>query len=47
MKNFIKMAGIAVVYGAALNAGFWLWDNYIEDKVENLVDKLAKKGESK
>lgn len=46
MKDFIKGVGIMAVYGAAISAGFWLWDNHIEDKVEKLVDKITKKKEA-
>ena len=46
MKDLVKImvnwAGVGIGY----MAGIWLWDNVLEDKVEDLKDRLSKKSES-
>lgn len=46
MKDLVKImvnwAGVGIGYAA----GIWLWDNVLEDKVEDLKNRLSKKSES-
>ena len=43
MKDLIKFVGTFALAGIGMNAGFWVWENVLEDKVDNLKDKLSKK----
>ena len=45
MKNLINviLTGAAACIG--FGAGGWLWDNVLEDKLDDLKDRLAKKRE--
>ena len=43
MKNLIRIAGIGIVAGIGVNLGYWLWDNILEDKVDDMYDKHQKK----
>ena len=45
MKNLIKLivSGAAICIGAG--TGQWLYDNVIEDKLDDLKDRLSKKRE--
>jgi hypothetical protein len=43
MKEIIRIAGLGVVCGIAVQAGYWLWDNVLEDKVEDFYDYCQKK----
>lgn len=43
MKGIISLIAVTAVMGVGMNAGFWLWENVLEDKADNLKDKLTKK----
>ena len=43
MKSIINLITVSAVMGVGMNAGFWLWDNVLEEKVDNLVDTITKK----
>ena len=43
MKKIIEIAGLGVVCGLAVGFGSWLWDNVLEDKVDDLYDKHQEK----
>ena len=43
MKEIIRIAGLGVVCGVAVQAGYWLWDNILEDKVDEIYENHQKK----
>lgn len=43
MKEIMKVAGLMVTAGVAYGFGWWLWDNILEDKVDDLYDEHQKK----
>lgn len=43
MKEIIRIAGLGVVCGVAVNVGYWLWDNILEDKLDGFYDYQQKK----
>ena len=47
MKNFFKTMGWCTAMGVAFNAGYWLWENVLEEKAEDLVDYLKSKSNRK
>ena len=43
MKDLFKSFGYAVAIGIGYMAGIKLWDEVLEDKVDNLKERLTKK----
>lgn len=43
MKGIINLIGVTAIMGIGMNAGFWIWENILEDKVDNLKDNVTKK----
>ena len=43
MKNFLTWVAVGLGYGIGIMGGYWVWSNVIEDKVEDLTDRLTKK----
>lgn len=43
MKNLVKMFGMTTVGGVGVYFGYWLWDNILEEKVEDFKDYLDDK----
>ena len=43
MKSIINVLGIGILAGVGTSAGFWLWEEVLEDKVEDFRDYLSKK----
>lgn len=46
MKQVMQYCGLCFLGGIGYCAGVWLWDNVLEDKVEDLKDRLTTKAES-
>lgn len=47
MKEFMKLMGIGFATGVAIGAGASVWDNYLEKKVDNLIDIIKERRENK
>lgn len=43
MKAIVNLLATTAVMGVGMRAGMWLWEEVLEDKVDNLMDNLAKK----
>ena len=43
MKGIVSLIVVSAAMGVGMNAGMWVWENFIEDKADNLVTNLAKK----
>lgn len=43
MKGIVNLIAVSAVMGVGMNAGMWLWENVLEDKVDNLLDTITKK----
>lgn len=43
MKEIIKTAGLMFTAGVAYGFGYWVWDNILEDKVDDFYDYQQKK----
>jgi hypothetical protein len=43
MKNLIKIITSGAALCIGMGTGQWLWDNVIEDKLDNLKDRISKK----
>lgn len=46
MKQLVKTALLGAGYAIGFCAGWKLWEDVLEDKFEELKDRLTKKGES-
>lgn len=47
MKTIIAYLGIGIATGVGIMGGYWLWDNVLEDKADDLKDRLSKKKSEK
>ena len=47
MKTIIKVLGLGILAGVGSSAGYWLWEEVLEDKVDDLKDRLSKKNSEK
>jgi hypothetical protein len=45
MKDLFKAACVGVTYAIGFCAGWKLWEDVLEDKVEDLKERLSKKEE--
>lgn len=43
MKNFFKTMGWCTAMGVAFNAGYWLWENVLEEKFDDVKEYLESK----
>lgn len=43
MKNFIKIISAWAAVAVGVNAGNWLWDEVLADKVDSLRDSIREK----
>ena len=43
MKNIINLTAVCAVMGIGMSAGYWLWENVLEDKADKLKDTVTKK----
>lgn len=43
MKSIIKVLGLGTAIAVAYSAGFWLWDNVLEEKADDLLCHLKSK----
>ena len=43
MKNIINLTAVCAVMGIGMSAGYWLWENVLEDKADKFKDTLTKK----
>lgn len=43
MKNLIKSMGLMTMYGISAAAGYWIWEEFLEDKVREVKEKLEKR----
>lgn len=46
MKNFIAFVAYGFAVGVGYFAGTWAWENVLEDKVDNLKERLDARKES-
>lgn len=47
MKTFISCLGFGIATGVGLMGGYWLWNEVLEDKMDDLKDRLSKKKSEK
>jgi hypothetical protein len=43
MKELTRVAGLMFTAAVAYGFGWWLWENVLEDEVDELYDKHQKK----
>ena len=39
MKIIVATLGLGILSGIGMAAGYWLWENVLEEKVSNLKDR--------
>ena len=42
MKQLVKVLGVSVVFSIGFELGTWLWDEVLEDKIEEVKKRLEK-----
>ena len=43
MKDIVKALGLGTAFAVAYSAGFWLWENVLEEKAEDFKEYLESK----
>jgi hypothetical protein len=43
MKDILKVMGLGTAIAVAYSAGFWLWENVLEEKFDDVKEYLESK----